>query len=283
MLLRIGDFSKLSQATIKMLRHYDDLGLLKPAHIDPFTNYRYYSIEQLSRVHRIIALKELGISLEQIGHMLNSEPSKEQIKGMLALQEAEIEQRMRAEQARLALVRFRLRMLDMEEIMPEMDIIVKKLEPVRVLQYRQTGVGWPEIEQMGREIAAAVKQAGITFDANTYQMSIIRSQDYRVEDLDMTMTVSVPDDFHTDVPLATLGTLTVGYTDPVANAVTYIHHGDLTVNVQERLTMLQRWCVANHYALGDEYRLLFYKGPMAGYAEKDWVVEIQHVVEPLAE
>ncbi len=283
MLLKIGDFSKLSQTTVRMLRHYDDLGLLEPAHIDPFTNYRYYTLEQLSRIHRIVALKELGISLEQIGLMLNNEPSKEQIKGMLALQEAEIEQQMRAEQARLALIRFRLRMLDMEEAIPDMDIIVKKLEPVRVLQFRQTGVGWPEIERMGREIKAAVEQAGFTFDASTRQMSIIRSNDYRVEDLDMTMTVSVPDDFDADVPLATLGTLTVGYTDPIAMAATYIHHGDLTVNVQERLTMLQRWCVANNYALGEEYRLLFHQGPMAGYPEKDWVVEIQHAIEPVAE
>ena len=68
-MLKIGEFSQLSQVTVKTLHHYDEIGLLKPAHIDRFTNYRYYTVEQLPRIHRIMALKELGLSLEQIGLM----------------------------------------------------------------------------------------------------------------------------------------------------------------------------------------------------------------------
>ena len=285
MLLRIGDFSKLSQATVKMLRHYDDIGLLKPAHIDPFTNYRYYTIEQLSRIHRIIALKELGISLEQIGIMLNNAPSKEQIKGMLALQEAQIEQRMREEQARLAQVKFRLRMLDMEENMPELEIVVKKLDPVRCLYLRKVCAGFPDIEVMGTEINRAVRQAGIKFDASTHQTNIFYSKEYRdphVDDIDLAMTVNVPDGFSEDVPLETLDTMTVVDLEAVECAATYIQRGEFVVpEMQENLTMLRRWCVANNYQLGDEYRIVFYQGPMAGYSEDDWVVEFQHVINPI--
>ena len=284
MLLRIGDFSKLSQATVKMLRHYDDIGLLKPARIDPYTKYRYYTIEQLSRIHHIIALKELGISLEQIGIMLNLEPGKEQIKGMLALREAEIEQRMREEQTRLAQVRFRLRMLEMEEEMPDLEVVIKKLEPVHCLYLRKV-CNFPDIEVMGGEINRAVQRSGIIFDANTYHTNIFYSKEYgdpHTESIDLAMAVNVPESFKADVPLETLGTLAVVDLAPVEYAATYIHRGDFIIpEMQERLTMLRRWCVANNYQLGDEYRTLFYQGPMAGYSEKDWVVEIQHVIQPI--
>jgi DNA-binding transcriptional MerR regulator len=77
-MLKIGEFSRLSQVTIKCLHHYDDLGLLHPAHVDPSTGYRYYTLEQLPRLHRIMALKELGLSLEQIGVMLDEDLPTEQ-------------------------------------------------------------------------------------------------------------------------------------------------------------------------------------------------------------
>ena len=61
-MLKIGEFSRLSQVTIKTLHHYDELGLIKPAHTDPISNYRFYTVEQLPRIHRIMALKEMGLS-----------------------------------------------------------------------------------------------------------------------------------------------------------------------------------------------------------------------------
>jgi DNA-binding transcriptional MerR regulator len=119
-MLKIGEFSRLSQVTVATLHHYDEIDLLKPAQIDPFTNYRYYSVEQLSHIHRIMALKELGLSLEQIGLMLDEDVSTEQIRGMLRLKRAEIQQVVREEQQRLTRVEFRLRMIDAEDNFPEL-------------------------------------------------------------------------------------------------------------------------------------------------------------------
>ena len=65
-MLRIGDFSQLAQISVRTLRLYDEMGLFKPAQIDRFTDYRYYNVEQLARLNRILALKDLGLSLEQI-------------------------------------------------------------------------------------------------------------------------------------------------------------------------------------------------------------------------
>ena len=69
-MLKIGYFARISQVTVKTLHHYDRIGLLKPAHVDPFTSYRYYTIDQLGQLNRILALKDLGLSLEQIAQLL---------------------------------------------------------------------------------------------------------------------------------------------------------------------------------------------------------------------
>lgn len=69
-MLKIGDFSKLSRVSIRMLRHYDEIGLLKPIWIDPESGYRYYGAEQLPIVGRIKALKDMGFGLAVIGEIL---------------------------------------------------------------------------------------------------------------------------------------------------------------------------------------------------------------------
>ncbi len=69
-MLKIGEFSKLSRVSVRMLRHYDEIGLLKPAEIDSFTDYRYYREDQLPTVCRITALKDMGFSLTEIVKIL---------------------------------------------------------------------------------------------------------------------------------------------------------------------------------------------------------------------
>ena len=69
-MLKIGTFSKLSRLSIRMLRRYDELGLLQPVHTDPFTGYRYYREEQLTTAGRIAALRDMGFGLSAIGALL---------------------------------------------------------------------------------------------------------------------------------------------------------------------------------------------------------------------
>ena len=71
-MLKIGEFSKLSRVSVRMLRHYDEIGLLKPAETDRFTDYRYYTEDQLPTAGRIAALKDMGFSLADIVRILES-------------------------------------------------------------------------------------------------------------------------------------------------------------------------------------------------------------------
>src|ERR1700752_1718043 len=120
-MIKIGDFARLSQVSVVTLRYYDEMDLLKPVKVDIFTGYRFYSADQLPRLNRILALKDLGFSLEQIGLMLAENLSPEQIRAMLTLQKNEVEKRLSDEQERLRRIEVRLRQIEMENKMSNYD------------------------------------------------------------------------------------------------------------------------------------------------------------------
>ena len=90
-MLKIGEFSKLSRVSVRMLRHYDEIGLLRPAEIDRFTDYRYYREDQLPTVCRITALKDMGFSLADIVKILDIYDDREQLERYLAARQSELQ------------------------------------------------------------------------------------------------------------------------------------------------------------------------------------------------
>jgi DNA-binding transcriptional MerR regulator/GNAT superfamily N-acetyltransferase len=89
-MIRIGDFSRMSQTPVSTLRYYDEVGLLKPVEVDHFTGYRYYMFDQLARLHRILALKDLGFSLEEIARLLADDLPSRQVYEMVQRKRAEL-------------------------------------------------------------------------------------------------------------------------------------------------------------------------------------------------
>jgi len=135
--IKIGDFARLGHVSIVTLRHYDEIDLLKPVAVDSFTGYRYYSVAQLPRLNRILALKDLGFSLEQIEVVLSG-LTLDQLRGMLKLRHAEVEQQVVQEQGRLARIATRLRQIESEETMSNYDVVLKTIPPMLVASRRVT-------------------------------------------------------------------------------------------------------------------------------------------------
>ena len=126
-MLKIGEFSRLAHVTVKTLRHYARVGLLKPVWIDRFTGYRYYSLQQLSRLNRIIALKDLGFTLEQVRPMLDGSLPVDRLRAILKRKQEELAQQVQDEQARLAQVEERLRQIELEAKEPIYEVVLKKV------------------------------------------------------------------------------------------------------------------------------------------------------------
>lgn len=141
-MLNIGEFARLGQVSPRMLRHYDEIGLLKPRQVDPKTGYRSYEVAQLGELHRLLALRDLGLTLEQIRPMLADDPSVEQLRGMLRLRQAQIAQEVADEQARLRRVEAHLRALEGSQSMPANDVVVKQTQPLRIAEATATAAGF---------------------------------------------------------------------------------------------------------------------------------------------
>src|SRR6266568_6611766 len=137
----IGEFSQIARVSKRLLHHYDDIGLLKPAHIDPHTGYRYYSASQLPHLNRILALKELGLALGSIAEMMQADVSDEAIHGMLLMKKAAVEQTMLEEQQRLRRIEARLRQNQQSE--DALDVVVKSV-PAQLFLSVRTIVPSPE-------------------------------------------------------------------------------------------------------------------------------------------
>ena len=147
-MLKIGDFSKLSRVSIRMLRHYDDIGLLKPAETDTFTGYRYYREDQLFQIGRITALKDMGFSLTDIIRMLEVYDDREKLDRFLSAREEELERISKETEYKLTLLETARKRLRKEQNM-NFDVTVKTI-PERyaatvhmvIPHYEDEGMAW---------------------------------------------------------------------------------------------------------------------------------------------
>jgi len=167
----IGEFARHGRVSVRMLRHYDAIGLLQPACVDPVTRYRFYRAGQLADLNRVIALKELGFSLQQVQAILGDQVSAAELRGILKLRQAELRAQIDADTTRLARVEARLATIEDEARTPVDGVIVKRLPQVQVAELAGTAAGYepdaitPVIQPLycdlwGRMAAAGVSAAG---------------------------------------------------------------------------------------------------------------------------
>src|SRR5712691_5988399 len=160
-ILKIGEFARVGQVSIATLRHYDQCGLLKPNALDPDTSYRYYSLDQLARLNRILALKELDFPLEQIARLLEEDLSLEQLRGMFTLKQAQTQQLINTEQARLTRLAARIRQIEQEGKMPAYDVILKQVNPLLVASIRDRIPIISERGHLYETLSAYLDQQGV--------------------------------------------------------------------------------------------------------------------------
>jgi DNA-binding transcriptional MerR regulator len=135
---KIGEFSRIARVSARLLRFYDELNLLKPGVVDAATGYRFYTISQLQRLNRILVLKELGLSLEQIGGVINEEASADQLRAMLLVRRSDAERALAEEAARLRQIEARIAQLE-TGVPGDLDDVLIRAEPARrVLTLRET-------------------------------------------------------------------------------------------------------------------------------------------------
>jgi len=186
-MLKIGDFSRLAHVSIKTLRHYDRLELLRPVYIDRFTGYRYYELKQLPRLNRILALKEMGFSLAQISNLLESDLPAAQLRTLFDRKQQELELRLAKEQSRLARVAELLKQIEQEGRLPAYDVSLKSIPPLAVASIRDWVDRISHLESHIKRMQDQIRDWAIEAGAQVREQWLVlhHHPGYRQEDLDV--------------------------------------------------------------------------------------------------
>ena len=270
-MIKIGDFARLSQVSVVTLRYYDELDLLKPVKVDAFSGYRFYSADQLPRLNRILALKDLGFSLEQVKLMLADGLTPEQLRGMLALQRKEVEKRLAEEQDRLARIEARLRQIELEDKMPIYDVIVKTTPRMVVASRRVTIPTNDQVPQyLGpayMEVYDHIRQQGARDTGPCFALWHSPADVYENEDAEAIVPI--------DRPVKQTERVKV-YELPPTQVAAVVHQGNFEDFTQGHAALLE-WIDANGYQIAGPYREIYIKHEKDDLS--DSTTEIQFPVE----
>ena len=270
-MIKIGDFARLTQVSIVTLRYYDEMDLLKPVKVDSFTGYRFYSVEQLPRLNRILALKDLGFSLDQIKLMLADGLAVEQLRAMLTLQKNEVEKRLSDEQERLHRIESRLRQIEMENKMPNYDVVIKNAPAMLVASCRMT---IPTNDQVPQYLGPAfdevydyIRKQGAKDTSPCFALWHSPSDVYENEDVEAIVPI--------DRQIKEAGRIKI-YELPITQVAAVVHQGNFEDFTQGHAALLE-WIDANGYKIVGPYREIYIKFNHQNLA--DTTTEIQFAVK----
>lgn len=263
-MIKIGDFSRLGLVSIKTLRHYDELGLLKPVHVDRFTGYRYYAVEQLNRLNRILALKDLGLSLEQIAGLLHTDVSAGEIRGMLRLKQAEAQTRIQEAQAQLVRVEARLRQIEKEGSFPMYEVVLKQLPAQNVAAIRRmlpsyAALGTLYADLFGPQMSGA-RYAGPP-------LAIYHDPEFKDENVDVEAAVPIEGALPEGAP-AEVRELAGG------EMACVVYQGPYE-GIGEGYSAVMAWLEPNGYRIAGPVREQYFRGPGDSNNPAEYITEIQ--------
>lgn len=277
-MFRIGEFSQIARVTIDTLRHYDELGLLKPANVDPFTGYRYYSARQLVPLNRILALKEVGFSLEEIARILQEQLTAEQLRGMLKAQLVRAESEIQIAQLRRERILARLNFLESEETMPAYEITLKPVEKQMIAAIREVV---PAIEQMPQRCSEMFDTLGRWIQSKRLPvgpaMTIYYNEGFARENIDTECALILlnPATVKAITPDKPIEVREMGVIPLVASTVVTDNFYKKVDGLTPAYNALAKWIEENSYQIVGPPRELFYGSPESG----EMTAEVQFPVK----
>lgn len=268
-LYRIGMFAGMNHVTVKALRHYDDLGLLKPVHVDEESGYRYYTAGQLPVIHQILVLRNMGFSLEEIKEIQEGYPEREMLirrKKKLLIEIAE-------KTAKLAQVES---YLSSEKIDTNYHVLVKSLPEVIVASMRTRisdyGALFDVVPPMGQEM----ERLGCICAEPEYCFSIYHDGEYREEDIDVEICEAVVEK-RKDSEMVSFKAI-----EAVETAACILHKGPYEGFPQAYAAIL-RFVEENGYELCGYPRESYIDGAWNKDSADDWLSEIQFPIRKAGE
>jgi DNA-binding transcriptional MerR regulator len=251
-MFRTGEFSHIARVSKRLLHYYDEIGLLKPAHIDPETGYRYYSASQLPRLNRILALKDLGLSLDHITAMMQSDISDEEIHGMLLMKKAELEHTVQEDLHRLRGIEARIE--QNQVAVDALDVVIKSIPAQLYLSIRSM-IPTPEEMIQLVHFVQSVLPSRVDPQILGLFAGIVYSDSFRLTNNDVELGYLLKQPVEGPIVLSEEYVLQVRELPAVQTMATAVQTGSPDL-VFVALGSIARWIEANGYRIAGPYREL---------------------------
>lgn len=271
-MLKIGEFARLSQVSIKTLRHYDALGVLRPVLVDPESGYRLYDIGQLVEVVRILALKDCGFALEEIARLLRAYDAQT-LEALLQQRIAAQERLVVDEQARLQRMIARTKQLAEADRWPLYDVALKQTEPLTLVGLREAVPTTAEIGPLAQKMVWHCAQHAVVSAGPLVHLYYDESQLEEGLDLFAGMPVAA-------LPTE-LGELTCVRLPGGEQVACVIYRGDY-LTIHRAYGALDRWLSTSPYRQAGPCREIYHRDPSHTDNPADYITEIQYPLQPVA-
>lgn len=296
-MFQIGQFSKLTQVTIRMLRYYDEVGLLKPALINPQSGYRLYAAAQIPTLNKIIYLRDCGFNVSEIATALSSNNrSKDKLQNdslnelldnsidesldeslddslieQLERKRLEVELTIKAEQEKLRKIEMAKKEIFNPNGNMHYQVSMKSIPSYSVLSLRKTMPDYYAEGQMWEELSSFAAKENLQFSQNTATFSIYHDLEYKEQNVDIELCVSVKNfGLHKDK-----GDFTYRTTEPIPNMACTMVYGDFS-NIAVAYLSFAQWLEQNsQYQMFGPTRQIVHYGPWNESNPENYVIEIQ--------
>lgn len=282
MLFRIGDFAKMSRVSVKTLHHYDEIGLLKPTEVNAATGYRFYALDQLPRLNRILVLKDLGFSLDQIRMVLCENLSPVELRGMLRLKQATLQEMITEGQARLERVKARLKLIEQEDTRLHYDIVVKPVASVVIASARavmpSSGETFHRCEQLAHEVSLQLVQAGLKSSGPwlaIYHDAPALSQD---QTIDVEMGIAIEQSWSDSLSQGKGERASLRELTGAPAMACLLHRGDYD-GLWDAYIAMMTWVATSGYQSAGPYRCLYLRLPLEGQPLTEMQLPIERNIE----
>lgn len=236
-MFKIGEFSKLTQVTIRMLRYYDETGLLKPAHTDPWTGYRMYRADQIPVLNRIIYLRDSGFQVSEIAEIIaEGADADASLIEKLNKKSHEIKANIQSEQEKLKKIAFAKKKIMEGSDDLHYHITIKSIPRYQVLSLRRIIPDYYAEGDLWKEISTFASKHQVQMTGDSF--SIYHDTEYKETGVDVELCVPVLK------PGTSSGDFIFRQTEPVPHMASTLVYGDFK-NIAGVYISFAKWLQEN--------------------------------------